>query len=251
MYTTTPSNWPKAVAQRLQERHSPPRPPTIYCTDSPREWGCHPAPAPGMTLTAQWGSPGEAALKLGPLGVVGDAGAAARASSGRISAQRGALNEAQFERRATAILAALDFAQRPMTNGKITAASGRRDLNHHAMAYALAKLIQTGRIVAARHGTAGRNWYSLPAWGPDRRLPDPGVQRPIPDSELARSSTRMLRALWESGYPMTNAAIALAAGVPGKRVGAYLKPLLERGTILRSGERGRYLYSLPAQETQA
>jgi hypothetical protein len=198
-----------------------------------------------MTLTEQWGSPGEAALKLGPLGVVGAAGAAARASSGRISAQRGNLNEAQFQRRATAILAALDFAQRPMTNGEITAASGRRDLNHHAMAYALAKLIQSGRVVAARHGIAGRNWYSLPEWGEDRRLPDPGVPAIIPASELARASTRMLRALQEAGYPMSNGALALAAGVPGKRIGAYLQPLLRRGTVLRSGERGRYLYSLP------
>lgn len=245
MYTTTPANWPKAAAKRLQERHSPPRPPTIYCTDSPREPVSVPAPAAGITLTAKWGSPGEAALKLGPLGVVGDAGAAARASSGRISAQRGNLNEAQFQKRATAILAALDFAERPMTHGEITAASGRRDLSRPAMAYALAKLIQTGRIVAARHGIAGRKWYSLPEWGEDRRLPDLGVPALIPASEKARASTRMLRALQEAGYPMTNGAIALAAGVPGKRIGGYLQPLLRRGTVLRSGERGRYLYSLP------
>jgi hypothetical protein len=169
MYTTTPANWPKAAAQRLQERHSPPRPPTVYCTDSPRERGA--SPAPGMTLTTQWGSPGEAALKLGPLGVVGAAGAAGRASSGRISAQRGALNERQFERRATAILAAMDFGGRPMTFGEIAAASGRRDLRKGTMAYALHKLIQTGHVVATRYGSAGRNWYSLPEWGEDRRLP--------------------------------------------------------------------------------
>lgn len=248
MYTTTPANWPKAVAARLREQHSEPRLPTITCTERPREGAA--SPDPGMTLTTQWGSPGEAALKLGPLGVVGDAGAAARASSGRISAERARINDGQFQLRASAIIDALEFAGRPMTNSEITAASGRRDLDHAVMSYAMAKLIQSGRIVAARHGTAGRNWYSLPHWGEARRLPDPGASVQAGGHELALASKRVLSVLKAAGYPMTNAAIALAAKVPARRVGAYVQPMIKSGAILRSGERGRYFYSLPAQGDQ-
>jgi hypothetical protein len=88
MYTTTPANWPRAVAERLREQHSPPRPPTVYCTDSPREWGSGDSRVGTPRLLPLWEmggaipSPSEAALKLGPLGVVGGAGAAARASAG-------------------------------------------------------------------------------------------------------------------------------------------------------------------------
>lgn len=249
MYTTTPANWPKAAAQRLQERHSEPRPPTITCTERPREPVSVPALAAGITLTAKWGSPGEAALRLGPFGVVGDAGAAARASSGRTSAQRGALNLPQLERRAEAILAALEFAQRPMSNSEITAAAAGERLTHGTMAYALTRMLQDGRIVAARHGAAGSNWYSLPAWGKDRRLPERGVPVQVSEREEALASKRLRRALEVNG-PMTNGALALAVGVPPRRVGARLQPLLRGGIIVRSGARGRYIYSL-ADPTKA
>jgi hypothetical protein len=122
-------------------------------------------------------------------------------------------------------------------------------LTHGTMAYALSRMLQDGRIVAARHGERGSNWYSLPEWGPDRRLPERGVPRAVPTHEQARTGQRLRRALEING-PMSNGALAQAGGVPSKRVGAYIKPLLDRGLVVRTGEPGRYLYSL-AEPTPA